>query len=828
MNGRIFVACSLIIIGTLCLGKADADLLNYWDFDNAGNVGQAVVGTDLTAQNGAQYSAAGYTGGALSLDGNDDYLGGAPTVVTGNGVYTTSAWIQPAATGGRGIVGWGNYGNTRQVNALRLDGGNNILNYWWSADLSRDAVANIDDGNWHHVATSYNGTTRTIYVNGQQIGSDNPGTNTASAANFRIGSTNNGEYFQGSIDSVSLHSDALAPNQIRALAAGTAPTALPDADYLVAQWVADDYTGGTWTDRVNSISATVDGAPTASANQMNGHASVRFDGDDAFVISAADSPMAHAADFSIVAVMKTDTAGAAGTNWYQNTGIVDMEMPGATRDWGLVLDDQGQIGAGLGGGDITFYSNESGLNDDAGHIAVYTRAGDQLALYIDGGVAQTAVGGNQDIRLANDFTIGRIQTGGNYYTGDIAEVRIYEGQLSPYDADGVAMDLAVTYGLTQATDWTAVGESSWHTAGNWSGGAVPSAINAAAIDNGGTADTFGGGIVAATISVGTGSTLKIEDQSRVHTTALTNSGSIEIYTAAQPGLVRTWYDGNDPTDTLPPENWNPSLTPVWDVDVDADTAWGGGDQPPAGFPGGSDEYYSLVYKGQVYVPADGTVAFREEVDDSTILYIDGVRQLMDVTNGSDMGEPAGDPWTVHATTSLSLTEGWHDIELRLGDHWGGQGGMLQWDPAGGTSWQTISGTSLRQGVPSEIGTAVVDGDFVQTADGILNIDIEAANLFDMLLISGDAYLDGLLNVRLLDGYEPAEGDSFEFMLVDGDMSGQFVSITGDVPTGLGWDAEYNQETGTITLQAVTIPEPATWAIFGLMGMAMFIINRRRR
>ena len=47
---------------------------------------------------------------------------------------------------------------------------------------------------------------------------------------------------------------ALAPNQIRALAAGTAtPNALPAANLLVGRWVADDYAGGTWTDRVASI-----------------------------------------------------------------------------------------------------------------------------------------------------------------------------------------------------------------------------------------------------------------------------------------------------------------------------------------------------------------------------------------------------------------------------------------------------------------------------------------------------------------------------------------------------------------------------------------------
>ena len=65
---------------------------------------------------------------------------------------------------------------------------------------------NLLDGNWHHIAATFDGTTRSIYVDGILKGSDNPGSShTVPAMNVRIGSTCTlcgGEYFNGGIDEV--------------------------------------------------------------------------------------------------------------------------------------------------------------------------------------------------------------------------------------------------------------------------------------------------------------------------------------------------------------------------------------------------------------------------------------------------------------------------------------------------------------------------------------------------------------------------------------------------------------------------------------------------
>jgi len=75
----------------------------------------------------------------------------------GNSDYTIAAWIRPTATGDRGIIGWGNYGTTRQVNALRLISSNGFRHYWWGADLDAYATGvNSADGTWRHVVVTYN------------------------------------------------------------------------------------------------------------------------------------------------------------------------------------------------------------------------------------------------------------------------------------------------------------------------------------------------------------------------------------------------------------------------------------------------------------------------------------------------------------------------------------------------------------------------------------------------------------------------------------------------------------------------------------------------
>ncbi|MFA5795455.1 MAG: DUF2341 domain-containing protein [Candidatus Brocadiia bacterium] len=156
----------------------------------------------------------GRFGKALSFDGTSNYvsMSSIQGIPSGNSTYAMEVWIKPNLMGTYGIVGWGTWGTTNATNALRLTA-SGLLNYWWGNDLSITAN-NLADGNWHHVVAQFDGLTRSIWVDGIQKGSDTPVGHNAVVSNFRIGSTNNKEYFPGFIDEVRIYNKALTASEI--------------------------------------------------------------------------------------------------------------------------------------------------------------------------------------------------------------------------------------------------------------------------------------------------------------------------------------------------------------------------------------------------------------------------------------------------------------------------------------------------------------------------------------------------------------------------------------------------------------------------------------
>ena len=71
------------------------------------------------------------------------------------------------------------------------------------------------------------------------------------------------------------------------------------------------------------------------------------------------------------------------------------------------------------------------------------------------------------------------------------------------------------------------------------------------------------------------------------------------------------------------------------------------------------------------------------------------------------------------------------------------------------------------------GIIKIDGDYKQPADGKLTIDIVgvADGEFDVLHVTGDATLGGTLEMLFPGAYLPKTGDSFQFLQVDGTISG---------------------------------------------------------
>jgi hypothetical protein len=110
-----------------------------------------------------------------------------------------------------------------------------------------------------------------------------------------------------------------------------------------------------------------------------------------------------------------------------------------------------------------------------------------------------------------------------------------------------------------------------------------------------------------------------------------------------------------------------------------------------------------------------------------------------------------------------------------------EGGVLA--GSGVINASVLNNTEMDVGQPGSPGTLTIVGDYTQTAGGNLVIEIGGTNAgtdFDQLNITGQATLDGTLTVNLINGFQPASGQSFTVMTF-GSGSGAFATLNGDGP-----------------------------------------------
>jgi hypothetical protein len=197
-------------------------LVAYWNFENGSTLGTPLYGTlNLTGVASPTYTNTGGYGSSkgLSLNGNN-YLQATsyPSSLNGNNPYTIAAWFKATTGGTGGILGYGT-SSTCQGNNLRLSGTTGLHSYWYACDLSSATVPNFI-GTWHHVAVTYDGTTRTFYYDGAFLNSGTGQTRATTGTNFYLGRTTADVAFNGVLDEVALYTKALTLAEVQSLRNG--------------------------------------------------------------------------------------------------------------------------------------------------------------------------------------------------------------------------------------------------------------------------------------------------------------------------------------------------------------------------------------------------------------------------------------------------------------------------------------------------------------------------------------------------------------------------------------------------------------------------------
>ena len=209
-----------------------------------------------------------------------------------------------------------------------------------------------------------------------------------------------------------------------------------------------------WTDSVGSREAVAEGQPHLFKNAAGGRSVVRFnpvDGIDSFQVGSAANPLSGADDFSAVVAFRTDSSALQGgqAEWYKNSGLVDTNVSGIARDWGLSINASGQLAAGMGEGLFqpveTVYSSVDQLNDGQIHVSVLTRSSGELTLYVDGVPVGATSSADEGARAALDLVLGRSANQGPGFDGDLAQVELYTGQLSATEVETLSNEILAYY-----------------------------------------------------------------------------------------------------------------------------------------------------------------------------------------------------------------------------------------------------------------------------------------------------------------------------------------------------------------------------------------------
>ncbi len=125
-----------------------------------------------------------------------------------------------------------------------------------------------------------------------------------------------------------------------------------------------------------------------------------------------------------------------------------------------------------------------------------------------------------------------------------------------------------------------------------------------------------------------------------------------------------------------------------------------------------------------------------------------------------------------------------------------------------------------------VGTLEYEGDWSQSATGVLDIELAGRNAgeFDLLRVFGDVGLDGTLRVSV-NGFIPSAVDAF--VVLDGDsLTGVFANAAATVQVvgGGSFDVLYDAAAGTVTLTNY-VPAPG---VAGVLVAAGVFAGRRRR
>ena len=175
-------------------------------YDSAGLNDAVVIGSPLWQPDGGQ------VGGAIQLDGMDDCIVASPVLNPAYGPFSVLAWVKDGAAG-QAVISQTSSADWLSTDPLEGCLMTELTGPGRSATplLSQTVIT---DGNWHRTSFVWDGSFRTLYVDGMAVAEDTQSSLAGAYGGLYIGTGKAmaaGTFFSGLIDDVRIYNRAVTP-----------------------------------------------------------------------------------------------------------------------------------------------------------------------------------------------------------------------------------------------------------------------------------------------------------------------------------------------------------------------------------------------------------------------------------------------------------------------------------------------------------------------------------------------------------------------------------------------------------------------------------------
>lgn len=402
--------------GVVCGGSTGNGPFAHWKLDegSGGTAADSVGGHDGTLANGPVWIEAGQVDGALSFDGNDDYVEvphddalpfttefSVALWARTNGAFASQRLLSKEPIGSNGGFWLGLQAGYLFVG---VGGGTHTPPSPLSAD------------EWHHVAVTFSDDADrlVVYLDGLVVLDETvTATIAANTAALIIGSNWEGKTFAGPIDDVRVYDRPLPSEEVAELA-GVIPGQL-------AHWPMDEGSGSTAYDAVGNHHGFLAGAAWDTGYENSG---IRFSGPSNAVIVPHRNSLTLTDALTVSAWVLSD--GFGGYDFVLSKG---SGAPSINYYFGA-LDDEIVFGfQGASAGQFTT-SNLDLATGTWHHIAArFDGASDEVVLFHNGVAVYTGASTAELPGNESDLYIGSSE-GGSNWNGVLDDVRLFNVALT--------------------------------------------------------------------------------------------------------------------------------------------------------------------------------------------------------------------------------------------------------------------------------------------------------------------------------------------------------------------------------------------------------------